>query len=200
MRPLGGMFQDHQQIAVITDTTKPYVWYFFYLYKPMIKFNFLLIIMIIILIIIIWLYTYICGNIINNNVKRTHFFWKIYLSHIILERVAKGLCVRGGLETELTATYWPQVPLAIAALVPLSAGLLNQGPEGWFSLPQTTTWTPTHRLQLTQAVCGTRLYNCLTPTCFLWASNLHQIQPVHGQGDTLISSTGCTCYLHWCIS
>ena len=34
-------------------------------------------------------------------------------------------------------------------------------------------------LQLTQAVCGTWLYNCLTSTCFLWASQLHRIQPVH---------------------
>ena len=34
-------------------------------------------------------------------------------------------------------------------------------------------------LQLTQAICGTWLYNCLTPTCFLWASQLHRIQPVH---------------------
>ena len=30
---------------------------------------------------------------------------KIYLSHFILERVAKGLCVRGEMETEQTATY-----------------------------------------------------------------------------------------------
>ena len=34
-------------------------------------------------------------------------------------------------------------------------------------------------LQLTQTVCGTWLYNCLTPTCFLGASHLHRIQPVH---------------------
>ena len=54
------------------------------------------------------LYTYTCGNIINNNDEWTHFFWKIYLSHFILERVAKGLrkgwcwlCVRGELETEI---------------------------------------------------------------------------------------------------
>ena len=33
----------------------------------------------------------------------------------------------------------------------------------------------------------------------LWASYLHPIQPVHSQGYTLISSTGCTCYLHRCI-
>ena len=34
-------------------------------------------------------------------------------------------------------------------------------------------------LQLTQTVCGTWLYNCLTTTCFLWASHLHRIQPFH---------------------
>ncbi len=33
-------------------------------------------------------------------------------------------------------------------------------------------------LQLTEPVCGTGLYNCLTSTCFLWASHLHRIQPV----------------------
>ena len=30
--------------------------------------------------------------------------------------------------------------------------------------------------------------------------NSHSIQPFHGQGCPLISSTGCTCYLHRCIS
>ena len=55
-------------------------------------------------------------------------------------------------------------------------------------------------LQLTEPVCGPGLYNCLTSTCFLWASHLHPIQPVHSQGYTQISSTGCTCYLHRCIS
>ena len=49
----------------------------------------------------------------------------------------------------------------------------------WFSLPRTATQTPTNWLQLTQAVCGTWLYYWLTYTCFLWASQLHQIQPVH---------------------
>ena len=49
----------------------------------------------------------------------------------------------------------------------------------WFSLPRTATRTPTNWLQLTQAVCGTWLYDCLTYTCFLWASQLHRIQPVH---------------------
>ena len=120
-----------------------------------------------------------------------------YTSHTLVERVAKGLCVRGELETEQTATYWLQVPLTIAALLSHSAGLLNRGFWGpkpsarsWFSLPRTATRTPTNWLQLTRTLYGTGIYNCLTPTCFLWASHLHRIQPVHGQGYILISSTG----------
>ena len=112
-----------------------------------------------------------------------------------------------------TATYWPQVPLTIATLLPHSAGLLNRGPEGPSPLSGTgshprilsptgtatrTDWlTRTDsRLELTQAVCGTWLYNCLTSTCFLWAyaSAPNSAAPT-GQGDIPISSTGCTCFL-----
>ena len=120
-------------------------------------------------------------------------------SHTLCERVAKGLCVRGELETEQTTTYWPQVPLTIAALLSHSAGLLNRGswrPKpsvgSWFSLPRPATWTPTNWLQLTRTVCGTGLYNSLTSTCSLWASHLHRIQPLHSQGYILMSLTGCT--------
>ena len=73
------------------------------------------------------------------------------------------------------------IPLTIASLLPHSAGLLNQSPEG----PSPLSETGSHclelqlKLQLTQVVCGTWLYNCLTFTCFLWASQLHRIQPVH---------------------
>ena len=50
----------------------------------------------------------------------------------------------------------------------------------WFyTTTRTTTRTPTNWLQLTQAVSGTRLYNCLTSTCFLWALHRHRIQPVN---------------------
>ena len=55
-----------------------------------------------------------------------------YTSHSLFSKgLRKGwywLCVRGELETEQTATYWPQVPLTIAALLSHFAGLLNQGP------------------------------------------------------------------------
>ena len=128
-----------------------------------------------------------------------------YTSHFIrkvCERVAHGLYVRGELETEQTATYWPQIPLSLAALLSHSAGcstgVLRAQPSAgsWFSLPRmATNW-----LQQTEPVCGIWLYNCLMSTCFLWASHLHPIQPVHSQSYTLISSTRCTCYLHRCIS
>ena len=109
-----------------------------------------------------------------------------YTSHTLfsigLRKGCYWLCVRGELETEQTATYWPQVPLTIAALISHSTGLLN-----WGSLKATSpqSGAGSHylelqlELQLTQAVCGTWLYNCLTFTCFLWASRLHRIQPVH---------------------
>ena len=109
-----------------------------------------------------------------------------YSSHILF---SKGLwkswywlCVRGELETEHTATYWPQVPLTIAALLPHSAGLLNRGS---LRTASPLSGAGSHclelqlELQLTQAVCGTWLYNCSMSTCFLWASQLHRLQPVH---------------------
>ena len=150
----------------------------------------------------IQLYTYTCGNKINNNDERTHFFRKIYLSHFIRNGCKR--VVRGELETEQTATYWPPVPLSLAALLSRSAGLLNRGSWGpialcWVLVLSTASYLQLW-LQLTQPVCGTGLHNCLTSTCFLWASLLHPIQPVHSQSYTLISSTGCTCYLHRCIS
>ena len=108
-----------------------------------------------------------------------------YISHTLFSKgLRKGwywLGVRGELETEQTATYWPQVPLTIAALLPHSAGLLNPGPEGPGPLSEAGSHCLERQIehQLTQAVCGTWLYNFLTSTCFLWASQLHRIQTIH---------------------
>ena len=121
-----------------------------------------------------------------------------YSSHTLFEMVAKGLCMRGELETEQTATYWTSVPLSLAALLSCSAGLLNRGSWGPMVLCWVLVLSTASYLQLTPTdwtPCRTGLYNCLTPTCFLWASHLHPILPVHSQGYTLISSTGCTCSL-----
>ena len=139
----------------------------------------------------------------HNKDERTQFFRKIYLPHFIrngCERVTKGLCVRGELETEQMATYWPPVPLFLSELLSHYAGLLNRGSWWhialcWVLVLSTASYLQLDWLQLTWTVCHTELYHCLTPTCFLWALHLHPIQPVHSQGYTLISSTGCTCSL-----
>ena len=139
----------------------------------------------------------------HNNDERTHFFRKIYLSHFIrngCERVTKGLCERGELDTEQTAAYWPPVPLSLAALLSRSTRLLNRGSCGptalcWVLVPSSASYLQLDWLQVSEPVCGPGLYNCLTATCFLWASHLYPIQLVDSQGYTLISSTGCTCSL-----
>ena len=73
-----------------------------------------------------------------------------------------------------------------------AAQLGSWGPKPCLELVLTVSNCNSNWLQLTEAVCGTRLYNFLTSTCFLWASHLHRIQPVH---RSVISSTGCTCFL-----
>ena len=96
--------------------------------------------------------TYTRGSKINNNDERSHFFRKIYLSHFIrngCERVTKGLCVRGELETEQTATYWPPIPLSLAALLSRSAGLLTRGSRGLIALFWVLVLTTASYLQLT---------------------------------------------------
>ena len=96
----------------------------------------------------IQLYTYTCGNKINEHTSLE----KIYLSHFI-HNGWKGLCVRGELETGQTATYWPQVPLSLAALLSHSAGLLNRG--SWGPKPPTPCW----ELVLTASNCNSN-FNC----------------------------------------
>ena len=91
-----------------------------------------------------------------------------YISHTLFETVAKGLCVRGELETEQTATYWPPVPLSLAALLSRSAGLLNLGSWGPIALCSvlvlsTAYYLQLDWLQLTELVYGIGLYNCFRP-------------------------------------
>ena len=93
---------------------------------------------------------------------KEHTTLEKYTSHNLFEWVAKGLCVRDEFETEQTATYWPQVPLIIAALLSHSAELLKRGswePKpsagSWFSLPRTATRTPTAPDSNSEPVCGT---------------------------------------------
>ena len=86
--------------------------------------------------------------------ERTHFFIKIYLSHFILERVNVGCVWEVSWRRGQTATYWPNVLLTIAAVLPHSAGLLNHGSLRAQALCLELVLTPlASYLQLTQAVC-----------------------------------------------
>ena len=119
-----------------------------------------------------------------------------YTSHTLFEMVANGLW-RG----YVWEVSWRQNKLQnIDPQIPLFCWLLNQGSWGpialwWVLVLSTASYLELTDSKLTEPVCHTRLYNCLTPTCFLWALHLHPIQPVHSQGYTLISSTGFTYFL-----
>ena len=111
-----------------------------------------------------------------------------YTSHSLFSKgLRKGwcwLCVRGELETEQTATYWPQVRLYYNCTSSSFCWAAQRGSWGpklsvwrWLSLQNlvlncnwNSNWTlPASNSNWTQAVCGTWLYNCLMPTGFLWA-------------------------------
>ena len=140
--------------------------------------------------------------------KRTHFFIKIYLSRFIFERVDIGCVWEVSWRWGQTATYWPKVLLTMAALLSHSGWAaqpsVTEGPK-----PSVCRWLSIRHLipnwlqlqlelrtdLLTQAVCGTWLYNCLTPTCFLWAyASSPNSTTSTDQGDIPIYSTGCSCF------
>ena len=110
--------------------------------------------------------------------EQTHFFIKIYLSHFILERVDVACVWEVSWRQGQTATYWPKVSLTIAALLSHLAWAaqpwVTEGPKPsvcrWLSLQHLVPNWFQLELELTQAVCGTWLYNCLTPTCFRCSS------------------------------
>ena len=81
--------------------------------------------------------------------------------NIPLTLYAKGLCVRGELETEQTATYWPQVPLTIAALLFLFCWTAQPG----VLRTQAFCW----ELVLTASNCNSNFNsNCPTNSNCLW--------------------------------
>ena len=145
--------------------------------------------------------------------ERTCFFRKIYLSHFILDRVVKGLrkgrywlwvSWRRNRLQHKTSSSSDYSSTSFSFCWAAQPGVTEGGKPSvwsWFLLPRTAPRTPTatdsncNWLQLTQTVCGTRLYNCLTPICFLWPRNCTEFNPSISQGDTAISSTRCTYFL-----
>ena len=133
----------------------------------------------------------------HNKDERTHFFRKIYFSHFI-ERV---VCERE-LETEQRLQHIdPKTLLAITAFLSRFPGCSNGGLGAQILLghgSHSSIFSPT---DLNFLLPG--LYNNLTSIYFLRASQFHTLfnpSTVKVTPDLLISSTGCTCYLHRCIS
>ena len=133
----------------------------------------------------------------HNNDERTQFFRKIYLSHFIRKGCERVMCESWvGDWTNcniLTCSSFVFSSTSCSFCWAAQSGVLRAhspllGAGSHYSILSPTNW-----LQLTELPVA--LYHCLTLTCFLWASHQHPIQPVHSQGYTLISSTGCTCSL-----
>ena len=110
------------------------------------------------------------------------------------------VCVRGELETErdcymLTLSSSDHSSTSFSFCWPAQPGVTEGCKPSICKLIPTLAFYLQLELQLeiqlTQIVCGTWLYNSLPSTCFLWASHLHRIQPVHRS----VSSTGCNCFL-----
>ena len=89
--------------------------------------------------------------------------------------------------------------MAIIAFLSRSPGLLNRGPGGPASLghvPHSSIFSPTDWTS-----CALSYIIIWRPNFFLRASQFRtQFNPSTVKVISWYSSTGCTCYLHWCIS
>ena len=95
--------------------------------------------------------TYTRWNIVNTIMTNEHTSLEKYTSHTLFKMVVKGLCVRDELEAEQTATYWPPVPLSLAALLCRSTGLLNRGSWGPMAFFWVLVLSTASYLQLTDS-------------------------------------------------
>ena len=87
---------------------------------------------------------------VNTIMMSIHTSFEKYTSHTLFEMV-----VRGELETEQTATYWPPVSFSLAALLSRSAGMLNRGSWGpivlcWVMVLSNASYLQLTELQLTE--------------------------------------------------
>ena len=144
-----------------------------------------------------------CRNIFNTIKTSGHSSLEKYTSHFIqkgLKGLQKVLCMRGELETEQNGNILtpPQLFWLQQHFFPVLLGCSTGGLEAQPLLvpgSHSSIFSPTDWLLVAPG-----LYNYLTPTYFLWRHNSHSIQPIDSQGYPPISLTGCTCYLHRCIS
>ena len=121
-----------------------------------------------------------------------HFFRKIYLSLYWKGCVWEGVGDRTELQHIDPQLFWLSQPF-FSVLLGCSTGglgpssLLRAGSHSSNWNTDFKLWTPTDLNFLSSG-----LYHCFTPTQF----NPTTVKTIP---DLLISSTGCTCYLHRCI-
>ena len=146
------------------------------------------------------LYAYTCRN---NTIKTSgHSSLEKYTSHIIRKGYERFYCVRGELETEQNCNIltpeliWLQQHFFPVLLWYSTGGLGAWGP----SLCWDMVLIPASSLQLIWTSCRRGYIIICRPPTSCERHNSHSIQPVDSQGYPPISSTGCTCYLHRCIS
>ena len=119
---------------------------------------------------------------------------------MVLKDYERVMCERWVGDWTKIATYWPPALLAITALLSRSPVLLNRGLSlcrVWFSLLRTATtdsklWSPTNWLPVAPGY----IIIWRSPASVSVASAPNSTR----QDYPLISSTGCTSYLHRCIS
>ena len=141
-----------------------------------------------------------CRNIFNTIRMSRHSSLEKYTSHFIQKAYERFYCVRGELETKQNCNILtPSTLLAITAFLSRSPGLLNRGPGGsasagtWFSFQHLLSNWSNFLLHPGYIIIW-------RPPASCECHNSHSIQPIDSQGYPPISSTGCTCYLHRCIS
>ena len=133
--------------------------------------------------------TYACRIITMTQKRRaTQFFRKIYLSLYLkgFERVTKGFTVRESWRPNRTATYWPPFLWPYQHFFQVLLGCLTGGPASMGHVPHSSIFSPIGLISNWLSFLCTELYNCSTPTSFLWASQIALIQPFHSQGYILI--------------
>ena len=149
------------------------------------------------------LYIHICMQQYNNTIKTSgDSSLEKYTSHFIW----KG---SKGLRRVLLCERWVGDWTELQHIDPHSSGYNSISfPFPWAAQPGTwgpsLCWDmvliPASSLQLTWTSCCRGYIITWCPPTSCKRHHSHSIQPLDSQGHPLISSTGCTCYLHRCIS
>ena len=142
--------------------------------------------------------TYACRTQRHNEDERHSPFRKKYTYHFIWKTcVWEGVRDRTELQHIDPHSYGHQRFFPVL-LISSNGGMGLSLSGCWFSLLHLIS--NCSGLQTNWLTVFTELYNSSSPTLLSWASQISLIQPIHGQGYTLLFFNRITCYLYRCIS